>query len=56
MAAHPRTRRRINSSCRFIQGAVRELRHRLPGMMTLIALAIHICSPLGNRSRLATCI
>lgn len=26
----------------FIQGAVRELRHRLPGMMTLIALAISV--------------
>lgn len=26
----------------FVQGAIRELRHRLPGMMTLIALAITV--------------
>jgi Cu2+-exporting ATPase len=28
----------------FIQGAVRELRDRLPGMMTLMALAIGVAS------------
>ena len=34
----------------FLQGAVRELHDRLPGMMTLIALAITVAFPLSTTS------